>query len=450
VDDAQVGNFFSGDSYIVLYTYTPAGKSREEYIIYFWQGKKSTPDEKGTSALLATKMDDDMGGRPVQVRVVQGKEPSHFCALFKGKLITHDGGKASGFSTSKQKDEADDDGISLFHIRGTNTNNTRAAQVPEVCGSLNSGDCFVLSTESTVYCWSGKGASETERATAKTTGEALMAWNTTESRELVEVAEGEEDETFWSSLGGKGEYSSETVLVDAPQEPRLFEISNISGSVKVEEVHNFAQEDLLDDDVMMLDTYSTVYVWIGQQANSTEKKFGMEIAQKYVASASAVDGRDADTSIVTLKAGSEPPMFTCHFLGWDATAAQVFEDPYEKRMKSLKSTVSFANKPSWAKKETKEVDVPVTIVEEESAPETKEEAAPAPPAKPAAPPAAGAFTLAQLKGTDCEVRSQIDPKKKEEYLSDAEFAELFKMDKDSFAALPAWKRKKAKVDKGLF
>ena len=118
VDDAQVGNFFSGDSYIVLYTYMPNGKSREEYIIYFWQGKKSTPDEKGTSALLATKMDDDMGGRPVQVRVVQGKEPSHFCALFKGKLITHDGGKASGFSTSKQKDEADDDGISLFHIRG--------------------------------------------------------------------------------------------------------------------------------------------------------------------------------------------------------------------------------------------------------------------------------------------------------------------------------------------
>jgi len=118
VDDAQVGNFFSGDSYIVLYTYTPNGKSREEYIIYFWQGKKSTPDEKGASALLATKMDDDMGGRPVQVRVVQGKEPSHFCALFKGKLVTHDGGKASGFSTSKQKDEADDDGISLFHIRG--------------------------------------------------------------------------------------------------------------------------------------------------------------------------------------------------------------------------------------------------------------------------------------------------------------------------------------------
>jgi advillin len=67
VDEKKIGNFFSGDSYIVLYTYTPNGKSREEYMIYFWQGKSSTADEKGASALLATKMDDDLGGRPVQV-----------------------------------------------------------------------------------------------------------------------------------------------------------------------------------------------------------------------------------------------------------------------------------------------------------------------------------------------------------------------------------------------
>lgn len=344
----------------------------------------------------------------------------------------------------------------IFFSLGTNMNNTRAAQVPEVCGSLNSGDCFVLSTEATVYCWSGKGASETERATSKTTAESLMAWNTSTTRELVEVAEGEEDETFWSSLGGKGEYSSEAALVDAPQEPRLFEISNISGSVKVEEVHNFAQEDLLDDDVMMLDTYSTVFIWIGSSANATEKKFGMDIAQKYIASASAQDGRHADTSIVTCKAGSEPPMFTCHFLGWDAESAQIFEDPYEKKMKSLSSTMSFSSKPSWAKKEETKVDVPETVKEEEvaSAPETKEAAAPpVPVAKPeaaAAAPAAGTFTYAQLKGTDCEVRGQIDPKKKEEYLSDTEFSELFGMNKETFSALPAWKRKKAKVTKELF
>ena len=54
-----------------------------------------------------------------------------------------------------------------------------------------------------------------------------------------------------------------------PKEARLFEISNITGTVKVDEVHNFSQEDLLDDDVMMLDTFTTVYIWIGSQAQQT-------------------------------------------------------------------------------------------------------------------------------------------------------------------------------------
>ena len=456
VDEDKIGNFFSGDSYIVLYTYTPQGKAREEYLIYFWQGRNSTPDEKGTSALLATKMDDDMGGRPVQVRVVQGKEPSHFCALFKGKLIIHDGGRASGFSNSDQKDVTDDDGVSLFHIRGTSNVNTHAVQVEEKCTSLNSGDCFVLITPATVYSWNGKGSNESEQSTAKITSDSLSLWNTNEARTVSVIAEGEEDETFWSSVGGQGEYSSSPMLQHEPKEARLFEISNITGTVKVDEVHNFSQEDLLDDDVMMLDTFTTVYIWIGSQANATEKTAGIEIAKKYITSAAKVDGRDQDTSIVRVSAGTEPAMFTCHFLGWDHAAAAVFEDPYEKKMKALSSTMSFSSKPSWAKKKV-EVDVPITIVEEDAG-ETKEAAptpapAPAAPAKPvetAAAPVGGEFSYAQLKGNPCEVQSSIDAKSKEQYLSDSEFLEIFKMDKAAFAGQAGWKKTKAKKSAGLF
>lgn len=456
VDADKVGNFFSGDSYIVLYTYTPKGKSREEYIIYFWQGRSSSTDEKGASALLASKMDDDLGGRPVQVRVVQGKEPAHFCALFNGKLIIHDGGRASGFNNSNQTDEIDDDGVSLFHVRGTNASNTHAVQVAEVCTSLNSGDCFVLLTPSTVYSWNGKGSNESEQATALSTSNSLTLWMTAEARSVTVVAEGEEDDTFWSSIGGQGEYSDSPQLQDQPKEARLFEISNMTGTVKVEEVDNFSQEDLLDDDVMMLDTYSTVYVWIGSQANAKEKAAGNELAQKYVASAAAVDGRDVDTSIVRVSAGSEPAMFTCHFLGWDGAAAAVFEDPYEKRMKSLQSTMSFTTKPSWAKKKSVEVDVPITIAEEGETKAPEPEPAPAAPvaAKPVAVVAAaavpGTFTYAQLKGNPCEVHGDINPKSKEDYLSDAEFQEVFKMDRAAFNAQAGWKKKKAKVSAGLF
>lgn len=60
-----------------------------------------------------------------------------------------------------------------------------------------------------------------------------------------------------------------------------------------------------------------------------------DVAQNYVSAASAQDGRDPNIPIVVVQAGREPPMFTCHFLGWDADAAQRFEDPYERRKRLL-------------------------------------------------------------------------------------------------------------------
>ncbi len=37
---SQYGNFYSGDSYVLLYTYIVNGV--EKYIVYFWQGLKSS------------------------------------------------------------------------------------------------------------------------------------------------------------------------------------------------------------------------------------------------------------------------------------------------------------------------------------------------------------------------------------------------------------------------
>jgi hypothetical protein len=86
------GQFFDGDSYVILYSYTVGG--RENFFIYFWQGRNSSKDEIAASALLAMQLDDSMGGKPVQVRVVQGKEPPHFLQMFGGRMIIHKGGKA--------------------------------------------------------------------------------------------------------------------------------------------------------------------------------------------------------------------------------------------------------------------------------------------------------------------------------------------------------------------
>lgn len=65
------------------------------------------------------------------------------------------GGKASGFRNLHDHDTYDVDGTRLFRIRGTNEDNVRATQLPEVAGSLNSDDVFVLETPNNLYIWNG-------------------------------------------------------------------------------------------------------------------------------------------------------------------------------------------------------------------------------------------------------------------------------------------------------
>jgi hypothetical protein len=94
--------------------------------------------------------------------VSQGKEPKHFRSLFKGGMVVHYGGHASGFRTandSSNSSSAETDKTesatttACFHIKGTNETNTYGVEVDAVAASLNSGDTFVVVTPATVYTW---------------------------------------------------------------------------------------------------------------------------------------------------------------------------------------------------------------------------------------------------------------------------------------------------------
>eukprot|EP00003_Mantamonas_plastica_P001333 TRINITY_DN1095_c0_g5_i1.p1 TRINITY_DN1095_c0_g5~~TRINITY_DN1095_c0_g5_i1.p1 ORF type:complete len:833 (-),score=276.14 TRINITY_DN1095_c0_g5_i1:45-2471(-) len=393
----KMGQFYGGDSYIVLFTYELNG--REAWYVYFWQGRDSSADEKGASALLAKDLDDSLGGGAVQVRVVQNKEPRHFLEMFRGKMIVHQGGKASAFANSNDTDSYDTDGISLFHVKGTNEYDTRAIQVEERAACLNSGDCFVLLTPNTMYVWQGEGASDDEEHTAMEIAKILQ-----ENRSIEEVKEGNEPDAFWDALGGKAEYAKISDKGEAPRPPRLFQCSDVSGVFEVEEIYNFAQEDLDNDDVMILDTYNEVYVWIGSGANANEKKMAMETAVSYVEGAN--DGRSEDTPIFRVEAGYEPPMFTQCFLGWDFSAAAEPGDAYAKALAGLVSVKDSLNEYSRT------------------------------------------YTLEELQARP--VPDTLEATKLETYLSDEEFETVFGMTRDAFNGLPQWKRANHKKQHGLF
>lgn len=51
------------------------------------QGRHASQDEITACAYQSVTLDQQYGGQPVQVRVCMGKEPRHFMAIFKGKMV---------------------------------------------------------------------------------------------------------------------------------------------------------------------------------------------------------------------------------------------------------------------------------------------------------------------------------------------------------------------------
>jgi hypothetical protein len=83
--ESMYGIFFSGDSFVIQYTYYD--QQRPCTLIYFWLGHHSSLDEQGAAAISAIELDKKLYGAGTIIRVVQDKEPLHFMAMFQGHMI---------------------------------------------------------------------------------------------------------------------------------------------------------------------------------------------------------------------------------------------------------------------------------------------------------------------------------------------------------------------------
>uniref|UniRef100_A0A8D3E083 Scinderin n=1 Tax=Scophthalmus maximus TaxID=52904 RepID=A0A8D3E083_SCOMX len=315
VDTKSYGQFYGGDCYIILYTY---GKRQ---IVYTWQGASCSLDELTASAFLTVELDRSLGGNAVQVRVCQGKEPPHLLSLFKAKpLIVYKSG------TSRLGGQAPPPLTRLFQVRRNLATITRIAEVDAEATSLNSNDAFLLKmADGRGYLWKGKGASEEEVKGAEYISKELKCSSNS-------IVEGSEPAGFWAALGGETEYQTSERLESRTMThpPRLFGCSNKTGRFTVEEVPGeFTQDDLAEDDVMLLDVWDQVFVWIGKDANEVERTESVKSAKQYIETDPS--GRDKLTPVVVAKQGHEPPTFTGWFLAWDAS----HWDSVARSMKSM-------------------------------------------------------------------------------------------------------------------
>uniref|UniRef100_A0A8C4EP71 Gelsolin n=1 Tax=Dicentrarchus labrax TaxID=13489 RepID=A0A8C4EP71_DICLA len=301
VDPSTHGQFYGGDSYIILYNYHHGG--RQGHIIYMWQGMDSSQDEIGACAILGAQLDDELGGGPVQVRVMQGKEPAHLMSLFGGQpMVVYKGG------TSRDGGQSAPAETRLFQVRSNSAGHTRAVELEAVSSHLNSNDAFLLVTPGGSFMWVGVGASDTEKQGVQ------------QLCDIVGVAfPVQHPDCFWEALGGKAEYRTSTRLKDKmdAHPPRLFACSNKTG--------NF----IVSESTLLLN--GLVFIWIGNEAQEEEKTEAMASAVRYIETDPA--NRDRRTPIVKIKQSFEPPTFTGWFLGWDHDYWT--SDPLERAMAEL-------------------------------------------------------------------------------------------------------------------
>ena len=151
--------------------------------------------------------------------------------------------------------------------------------------------------------------------------------------------------------------------------------------------------------------WAEVFVWIGSRANREERQQAMETAVAYL----KADEERGDTPVTVVQQGNEPMMFTCHFPLWDVELARMQEDPYQKKLREAG----------------------------ESTTQSVEESL-------------GDFNRTYTYDELLTRPANCDPCALETYLSDEEFATIFKMDKEAFNKLAKWKRDGEKKKVKLF
>lgn len=328
--------FYSGDCYIFQYTYP--GDDKDEYLVGTWFGKESIEEERVSTISQASKMVESLKSQACQARIFEGKEPIQFFSIFQS-FVVFKGGISSGYKKYVAEREIVDDtfsedGLALFRVQGSGPENMQAIQVGTVASSLNSSYCYILLNGSTVFTWSGN-------------------LTTTEDQELVErlldlikpnvqskpQKEGSESEQFWNLLGGKSEYPSQKIGKDTESDPHLFSCTFVKGNLKVTEIFNFTQDDLMTEDVFILDFQSGIYVWIGQQVDSKSRMQALNIGEKFLEHDFLLERLSRETPIFIVMEGSEPPFFT-RFFTWDSAKSAMHGNSFQRKLAIVKNGIT--------------------------------------------------------------------------------------------------------------
>ncbi|XP_063682429.1 protein flightless-1 homolog isoform X2 [Bolinopsis microptera] len=285
--------------------------------VYFWQGRDASkvcwPQYSLSS--FRSKIREKIGIKmPVEdERCYQQQENMKFLSYFNGQFMIHKGKRPAN-----NDPESPHPRPRLYQVR--QNGNILAQRCVEIgCSSLllNSGFCYMLKVPAEkdgemcfiLYVWIGSRSSEELMNASIEIGKE--AFDDVDTVSVLYEGTNEPD-IFWSALGGRRQYDTNA---DWMALIRLFRCSNERGYFAVsEKCSDFCQDDLSDEDVMILDSGTDVFVWIGEESSDVERKLALKSAQLYQQHIQDLSGEARKLSIV--RRGKENLKFIKLFHGW--------------------------------------------------------------------------------------------------------------------------------------
>ncbi|XP_047324428.1 villin-4-like [Impatiens glandulifera] len=325
--------FYSGDCYIFQYTYP--GEDKEEYLIGTWFGKQSVQEDQASAVSQASKMVESLKFQAVQARFYEGNEPIQFLSIFQS-FVVYKGGKSEAYKKYVSEQELPDktyseEGLALFRLQGSGPENMQAIQVEPVASSLNSSYCYILHDGSTLFTWSGSLTTSVDQELIERLLDVIKP-----NMQSKPQKEGVESEQFWDLLGGKSEYPSQKLGRVAEGDPHLFTCAYTKGNLKVTEIYNYSQDDLMTEDIFILDCHSDIFIWVGQEVNSKTKIQALSIAEKFIQCDFLLDKLSHEAPVYIVMEGSEPPFFT-RFFEWDSSKSSIPGNSFQRKLAMVKS-----------------------------------------------------------------------------------------------------------------
>ncbi|CAG2160446.1 unnamed protein product [Oppiella nova] len=324
--EPEFGHFYSGNCYVFLCRYwvpmesENASEDNEEdveddftCVVYFWQGRDASNMGWLTFTFSLQKKFESMFANKLEVlKTHQQQENLKFLSHFK-HFIIHKGKRPIGSVNTCRPNE-----VEFFHLRSnSNPLTLRCIQINPSSAALNSAFCYILklpADESNqmgiTYVWIGAEADEDE---AKIAEQMALQMFDSDFYDISIITEGEEPPQFWHRLGGKTAYERDASYM---RYSRLFRCSNEKGYFAVsEKCSDFCQDDLIDEDIMVLDNGTQVFIWLGSRCSEVEVKLAYKSAQVYTQNMRIKQTDRPRTLMLTMK-GKETRKFTKCFHAW--------------------------------------------------------------------------------------------------------------------------------------